>query len=92
MILDRLILLSLWLLVFNFNYDNVQPQVIADSKSQNINFYKEMLYPAFRRHRARIRPFAKLLGAPINHIRGTRDTENKRNKTKYLKVLTNFIF
>lgn len=69
-------------------YDFVQLQVFANSKSKNINFYQEMLYPAFRRHRARIRPFAHLKGSPIIHIRGTRDTNN--NRRNYLLKLINF--
>lgn len=48
-------------------------QALADSKSNYINFYKEMLYPAFRRHRARIRPNNKNRGSPINKIRGSRN-------------------
>lgn len=66
------------LFLFIINYEFVWLQVLADSKSKNINFYKEILYPSFRRHRARIRPFARLLGSPIIRIRGTRDINNNK--------------
>ncbi|RNA30452.1 hypothetical protein BpHYR1_036212 [Brachionus plicatilis] len=56
---------------------NVHCQALADSKSNYINFYKEMLYPAFRRHRGRIRPNHGNRGSPINKIRGSRSTEKK---------------
>ena len=68
-----------------FNHDFARLQVFSSSKSKNIDFYKEMLYPSFRRHRARIRPFARILGTPIIHIRGARDTNN--NKSKFLYIL-----
>ncbi|CAF0787433.1 unnamed protein product [Brachionus calyciflorus] len=55
-------------------------QSISDSKSESVDFYSEILYPAFRRHRARLRPFSKLLGAPINKIRAARNVKETIKK------------
>lgn len=69
---------SLVLLVFG-----ISCQPLADSRSNYINFYMEMLNPSFRQHRARLRPFGNQLGSPILNIRGARDV-SKLGITKKL--------
>ena len=50
---------------------NIECQALTDTS--NVDFYTEILYPSFRRHRARLRPFRYSQGSHINRIRGARD-------------------
>jgi hypothetical protein len=59
---------------------NVECQPLADSKSNYINFFFEMLNPSWRNHRARLRPFSNVLGSPVINVRGARDLSDQLEK------------
>ncbi|CAF0903971.1 unnamed protein product [Brachionus calyciflorus] len=64
----NILFLNLFLSVFE--------QANTLSSIKDVEFYTEVLYPTFRRHRSRLRNSAFAFGgSPINKIRGTRDVQ-----------------
>ncbi|CAF0787416.1 unnamed protein product [Brachionus calyciflorus] len=59
---------------------NVELKELLSSNLKDIHFYSEVLYPAFRSHRARLRPMLNNRGSPLNKIRGARNLDNKLKK------------
>ncbi|CAF1035190.1 unnamed protein product [Brachionus calyciflorus] len=72
--------MQLSLIFFNFFFNSFLKQTNGLSSAKEVDFYTEVLYPTFRRHRSRLRQRAFLFGgSPISKIRGARDVEKNIN-------------